>query len=154
MTFHGWIPRPILSIDISLYSLSILPHSPCPHESLPVVITACLIPHGPSASNLQSLSLSICIFPPSLSYSFQTMPSYSTTVIAVQFVCSFGLHQLISISQTCFLCDKMPYINSLRRRMIYFGSHLQRFQSIVLSSVDSGFTVRQNIMEVEACVRG
>jgi hypothetical protein len=44
-----------------------------------------------------------------------------------------------------YLCDKIPEINSLKRRKIYFGSQFQRPQPMVLSPAAFGLMVRQNL---------
>jgi hypothetical protein len=41
-----------------------------------------------------------------------------------------------------------------KKGKIYYGLWFQKFQSIVLGSVDSGSMVRQNIMAVGACGGG
>jgi hypothetical protein len=57
------------------------------------------------------------------------------------------------VSQTFCLCDKIPDISNLRVGEMYFSSWLQRFQSIVLGSIDSGPMLRQNNMAAAACGR-
>jgi hypothetical protein len=44
------------------------------------------------------------------------------------------------------ICEKIPDVSNLKRGIIYFDSHFQWFQSIVLGSIYSGHRVRQNII--------